>query len=272
MELSDNECQAIRQAFADCDGLLITAGAGMGVDSGLPDFRGREGFWQAYPALAQAGLDFHKIASPNAFKQSPRRAWGFYGHRLKLYRETEPHAGFAILQELAARFEQGCFVFTSNVDGQFQKAGFDPERIVEAHGSIHHLQCSNNCRASGGWPADDFIPEVDEARCELVSDLPCCPHCRTLARPNILMFSDWHWKQTRTGQQKVRINTWRQQVKHPLVIELGAGEAIPTVRLYGEEASHRLIRINPRDDEVPTGGIALRAGAREALEAILGAL
>ena len=56
MELSDNECQAIRQAFADCDGLLITAGAGMGVDSGLPDFRGREGFWQAYPALAQAGL------------------------------------------------------------------------------------------------------------------------------------------------------------------------------------------------------------------------
>jgi len=71
MELTDNERQAIRQAFADCDGLLITAGAGMGVDSGLPDFRGREGFWQAYPALAQAGLDFHIIASPNAFKPEP---------------------------------------------------------------------------------------------------------------------------------------------------------------------------------------------------------
>ena len=38
----------------DADGLLITAGAGMGVDSGLPDFRGREGFWRAYPALGRA--------------------------------------------------------------------------------------------------------------------------------------------------------------------------------------------------------------------------
>jgi len=126
-------------------------------------------------------------------------------------------------------------VFTSNVDGQFQKARFDPERIVEAHGSIHHLQCSNNCRARGSGRRTTSIPEVDEARCELVSDLPCCPHCRALARPNILMFSDWHWKQTRTGQQKVRINTWRQQVKRPLVIELGAGEAIPTVRCMGKK-------------------------------------
>jgi NAD-dependent SIR2 family protein deacetylase len=40
----------------DADGLLIAAGAGMGVDSGLPDFRGNEGFWKAYPALAKQGL------------------------------------------------------------------------------------------------------------------------------------------------------------------------------------------------------------------------
>lgn len=37
--------------IAQADGLVVAAGAGMGVDSGLPDFRGREGFWRAYPAL-----------------------------------------------------------------------------------------------------------------------------------------------------------------------------------------------------------------------------
>lgn len=81
------------------DALLITAGAGMGVDSGLPDFRGNQGFWQAYPALGQAGLAFSAIANPQAFKTDPALAWGFYGHRLKLYRETVPHAGFALLRE-----------------------------------------------------------------------------------------------------------------------------------------------------------------------------
>ena len=71
---------------ADC--IVIAAGAGMGVDSGLPDFRGTEGFWRAYPALRAAGLDFISVASPRTFRDDPTLAWGFYGHRLALYRDA----------------------------------------------------------------------------------------------------------------------------------------------------------------------------------------
>ncbi len=110
----------IRQA----DGLLIAAGAGMGVDSGLPDFRGRDGFWNAYPTFARSGLDFQEVASAQNFRADPVLAWGFYGHRLRLYRDTQPHRGFAILRTIAERLTHGAFIFTSNVDGQFQKAGF----------------------------------------------------------------------------------------------------------------------------------------------------
>ena len=85
----------------NADALIIAAGAGMGVDSGLPDFRGNQGFWQAYPALAQARLDFAEVANPLAFIAHPRLAWGFYGHRLGLYRSTVPHRGFAILAQWA---------------------------------------------------------------------------------------------------------------------------------------------------------------------------
>ena len=91
--------ELIRQA----DGLLVTAGAGMGVDSGLPDFRGTEGFWRAYPALGRAGLRFESIASPHTFESDPSLAWGFYGHRLNLYRRTVPHEGFSILKRWADR-------------------------------------------------------------------------------------------------------------------------------------------------------------------------
>src|SRR2546429_5834888 len=98
------------QAVAAADALLIAAGAGMGVDSGLPDFRGDEGFWHAYPPYARLGLSFVELADPVHFAQDPELAWGFYGHRLELYRKTVPHKGFEILRGWDAR------VFTSNVD------------------------------------------------------------------------------------------------------------------------------------------------------------
>lgn len=78
----DEKARLAAQIIHRADGLLITAGAGMGVDSGLPDFRGNEGMWRAYPALKSANMVFHQIANPQSFEQHPELAWGFYGHRL----------------------------------------------------------------------------------------------------------------------------------------------------------------------------------------------
>ena len=52
----------------------------MGVDSGLPDFRGDRGFWKAYPPYAKLGLHFAEMANPRWFDSDPELAWGFYGH------------------------------------------------------------------------------------------------------------------------------------------------------------------------------------------------
>lgn len=54
----------------------------MGVDSGLPDFSGDEGFWNAYLALAKTNVKFYEIANPSNFERDPKLAWGFHGHRL----------------------------------------------------------------------------------------------------------------------------------------------------------------------------------------------
>ena len=60
------EQKIIRSAtiIHQADGLLIAAGAGIGVDSGLPDFRGDEGLWKAYPKLGQHHIPFVEIANP----------------------------------------------------------------------------------------------------------------------------------------------------------------------------------------------------------------
>ncbi|MES2069008.1 MAG: Sir2 family NAD-dependent protein deacetylase [Pseudomonadota bacterium] len=272
MPLPEHLIARAAELIQQADGLIVAAGAGMGVDSGLPDFRGNSGFWQAYPALANAGLEFAQIACPAAFHAQPELAWGFYGHRLGLYRRTRPHAGFALLRHWGEQMPQAYSVFTSNVDGQFQRAGFDAGRVNECHGSIHHLQCLHACSADI-WGADQFEPEVDDVTCRLRNAAPLCPHCGRLARPNILMFGDWDWNQQRQIAQATRQQRWLQSLERPLVIELGAGSAIPSVRHFSQTILQhhggRLIRINPREADVASDkDVGLAVGALEGLTSI----
>lgn len=251
---------------ADC--LVFSAGAGMGVDSGLPDFRGNKGLWQAYPELGKQKIDFSDIANPAAFKQQPRLAWGFYGHRLNLYRKTEPHAGFELLLQIAEQLDLPYFVYTSNVDGQFQKAGFNPEQIYECHGSIHHLQCAERCNEHI-YAADDLTPQIDEKVCAWLGHVPKCEDCGALLRPNILMFNDYYWLTQRHNQQKRLLRNFLSQHYRPVVIEMGAGTTIPTVRDFGERYAPSFIRINPREYDLPvSGGVALAMGAKDGIEQI----
>ena len=258
--------KSARNALAEADALLITAGAGMGVDSGSPDFRGKEGFWRHYPPFAKLGLSFESVANPRWFADDPPLAWGFYGHRLNLYRNTTPHHGFRLLLEAANRMPAGYFVVTSNVDGQFEKAGFDPSRIYEIHGSIHSLQCATPCHQAL-WAADGLHVDVHPADFRATSNLPVCPRCHKVCRPNILMFGDWAWISHRSDQQKSAFESWLASLhaKRLVVIECGAGTAIPSIRSIScqvaERTSGTLIRINPRDFDVPSGQISIPYGA-----------
>ncbi|EIF00776.1 SIR2 family NAD-dependent protein deacylase [Saccharomonospora glauca] len=260
------EYRRAAELISSADALLVCAGAGMGVDSGLPDFRGDEGFWRAYPPYARLGLRFVELADPEHFAADPELAWGFYGHRLNLYRETEPHAGFTVLRKWGENKPGGVCVFTSNVDGQFQRAGFTD--VAEVHGSIHHLQCLAHCGV-GIWPADDVVVDVDPDTMRARPPLPSCPRCGSLARPNILMFGDYDWLEHRSRRQLDAFTEWRRRNRSLVVVELGAGLAVPTVRRQAELASAAtgaLVRINPREPQVRHGrGVSLPVGALEAL-------
>jgi NAD-dependent SIR2 family protein deacetylase len=245
------------------------------------------------------------MANPAMFETDPTLAWGFYGHRLQLYQDTVPHRGMHILANWLRTWPQKGFVFTSNVDGQFQKAGVDASSIVECHGSIHHLQCSQLCSTSLHRihdPSNVIAPEA-EAEAESTVDgtvhldlhvdvnsmrvsekkLPrCVQHdCNALARPNILMWGDWGWVSDRTDEQHERFEQWsslcRMRNSRVVVIEVGAGTSLPTIRLRSEnfvqyDPERRfLIRINPREPHVYqqyTPGIGLAGNAQTIIEAI----
>ncbi len=266
------EYRRVAALLDSADSVIICAGAGMGVDSDLPDFRGADGLWREYPALRLAGIQLHEIASPAAFERVPRSAWGFYGHRLNLYREMAPHKGFDILRRWSQRLQHRHFVFTSNVDGHFQRASFDAASINECHGSIHYLQCSTGS-GCGTWPAQTLVPEVDLEHCRLTNELPLCPQCGALARPNILMFNDRSWVRARQESQEQRQASWLGRIRSPLILEIGAGTTFPSVRHFAASMStyfgRPLVRINLRESGVPSKrDVSIPRGGLEALSII----
>ena len=257
----------IRNASA----LVVTAGAGMGVDSGLPDFRGNQGFWNSYPMYERLGLSFIQAANPEHFEDDPHFGWGFYGHRTNLYREIVPHSGFKMLLDWINKGKLDYFAVTSNVDGQFQKAGFPEDRVLEVHGSIHHLQCTVPCH-DHIW-LNEAQYDINETTMR-AKDIPKCPRCDRVARPNILMFGDYSWLSKRTAIQEENFDEFLQHndTQQMVVVEIGAGSAIPTIRHLSEQLGQRqqttVLRINPREPQIRAPHFSFSGGAVEILSQI----
>jgi NAD-dependent SIR2 family protein deacetylase len=266
-------CERAVKLTREAEVFVIPAGAGMGVDSGLPDFRGNHGFWKAYPAYDRLGLSFAECATPRHFADDPHFAWGFYGHRTNLYRNTIPHDGFHIIKKWIEKNSADYFVVTSNVDGQFQKAGYAEEQMLEVHGSIHWLQCQRRCN-DRIWRNKEVF-QIDETTMRACDPIPHCAACGRVSRPNILMFGDSSWLQERVIEQNhaferfIKANTDRNMV----VIEMGAGTAISTIRTASERLGRKLkhatvIRINPREPRIGSPHISMTCGALEGLQRI----
>eukprot|EP01113_Clastostelium_recurvatum_P044675 TRINITY_DN7571_c0_g1_i3.p1 TRINITY_DN7571_c0_g1~~TRINITY_DN7571_c0_g1_i3.p1 ORF type:complete len:354 (-),score=56.57 TRINITY_DN7571_c0_g1_i3:64-1125(-) len=297
--------QRAASAILSAESVIFTSGAGLGVDSGLPDFRGPEGFWRAYPPFQALGLSFPSVSTPSWFKKDPQFAWGFWGHRYDLYTRTVPHDGFRVMKKIADMKEhrtgpgKGYFVFTSNVDGAFQKSGFPEDKVLECHGSVHWLQCVKGDTCSDAiWPSSSSLPiPVDPATFRAPSEgMPKCRKCGELARTNVLMFDDGEWVQDRNYEQERSFDLFKTGLLSRLrdkqeeeiekvgydnaqsslqsyvaIIEIGAGLAVPTVRRQSEMLAKKyngtLIRINLRDTMVPNPDrdISLVMGGKDAL-------
>ena len=187
------------------------------------------------------------------------------------------HLALALLELVAAlllgwieRFRLPWFVATSNVDGQFQKAGFSEDRLVEVHGSIHHLQCCTPCSGEIWENREAVAVDLSSMRAR---QFPRCRRCAGVARPNILMFGDWGWIPDRTQAQRQRLDHFleTEREKRLLVIELGAGTGVPTIRLLSESlgtGNARVIRVNPREPQIGAPHLSLPVGALEGLEGI----
>ena len=219
------------EAIRAAEGLVVMADAAIGSEAERAEFGGPEAFAQAYPPLARQNVGPEVLASPGIFAQDAALAWGYYGRRIERCRAGAPHEGFAVLRRWLEAKPQNGFVFTSCVDGGFQRGGFAEERIVECRGTLLHVQCAKPCCAAT-WPVPaDLALAIDPETLRAGGAPPRCVRCGGMTRPNVLLAADEAWSSGRTLAQQVRFRAWQGSLARGrfAVIEISGGGG-PTVR------------------------------------------
>ena len=248
----------IKQIINDADGILILAGAGMGVDAGIPDFRGKSGLWTAEKD------NFIKFSSGPAWKERPLETWNFYISRFISCQDLAPHRGYYALKKMLDDLGKDTYVMTSNVDGHFEKAGYPVDKIYTIHGDLKHIQCSKKC-CRDTYPMPQFTSLLTT-----IEEAPHCPKCGAVMRPVVMMFNDPWFVTTNTDAQALSALQWALSKNNIVGIEIGAGTYVQSLRNYGIERTKTLIRINPNDFEIHREqDIAIQATAVEGVDTLI---
>jgi len=164
---------AARELIDGAERVVVLTGAGISTDSGIPDFRGPNGVWTKNPAAEKTATIQHYLADPEARKL----AWQ---NRLRMGAFTaEPNRGHRAIVDLQARGQLSAVV-TQNVDGLHQRAGTDPDRVVEVHGTVWFTRC---------WDCQDRRPMTETLdRVHAGEEDPPCHVCGGILKSDTISF------------------------------------------------------------------------------------
>jgi NAD-dependent deacetylase len=227
--------------------IVVLTGAGISAESGIPTFRGKEGYWTV------GSREYHpqELATRAAFEQMPWDVWAWYLYRRGVCRRAEPNAAHRALATV------DCELITQNVDGLHRRAG--SPRVYPIHGDIDRMRCAADCTLDVYAMPDD----VSEPRTQLR-----CPRCGGMARPHVLWFDESY------DEERFFLETSRRlaaQARTLIVVGTSAQTNLPwQIVSIALRAGAHVIDINLEDN--PFGDLAhetIRAPAAEAIPALL---
>lgn len=170
---SEHAAQIARLAtlIADSQRIVAFTGAGISTESGIPDFRSPGGIWDRYAPIQFRDL----LESAEARRETWRRGL----HTYPVILAAEPNAGHQALVELERR-GQLTAVVTQNIDGLHQRAGHDPDRVIELHGNAHGVECLSCAQWATRQEVHDRVLAGDEE--------PECVTCGGILKPTTVSF------------------------------------------------------------------------------------
>ena len=227
--------------------VLVLTGAGVSAESGIPTFRGKDGYWRKF--------DPAKLATPAAFARDPKLVWEWYRERRQRIRNAQPNAAHAAITRLAQHADEFLLV-TQNVDDLHARAGFPKDKMVQIHGDIfvtRCLHCDFSYAGRGGSPEPPAARAVQAESGRLRSiaptlendvDIPTCPKCQALMRPGVVWFGEQlPWNELQ------RVENYLACGPCDVVIVVGTTATFPYIVDWARQAGRgcELIEMNPEE-------------------------
>jgi NAD-dependent deacetylase len=224
--------------------VLVITGAGVSAESGIPTFRGKDGYWR--------NRDPIKLATPEAFAHDPELVWQWYRERRQRIRNAQPNAAHEAIAKLAQCADEFLLV-TQNVDDLHERAGVAKAEMVQIQGDIFVTKCSRcdfkqyDYRPSQGYGASGH----EEGQ---KNGVPRCTKCDTLMRPGVVWFGE-----PLPASETERVENYLQRDSCGVVIVAGTTATFGYIIDWALRASRRggeLIEVNP--EETPLSRFATR--------------
>lgn len=232
--------------------VAVVTGAGISAASGIPTFRGPEGYWTV------GAQEYHpqEMATQAMFARLPKEVWRWYLYRFGVCRAAAPNAGHTALASLEAELGDDFWLLTQNVDGLHLRAGNTAARTFEVHGNIDYLRCTERCSEElhplperfHGWPKQRALEDEDMSHLR-------CPKCNALGRPHVLWFDEYYEE----GLYRFKSGL-RGVAECDLLIYVGCSGAANLPLMAAREASYAgaaIVDVNPNDN--PFAQIATQA-------------
>lgn len=170
--------------------VVVLTGAGISAESGVPTFRGPEGYWRV------GSVNYHpmELATFSTFQRMPDDVWAWYLFRRGVCRRAQPNAAHEAVVRLENALGDRFTLITQNIDGLHRRAGNSVARTYQIHGHIDAMRCARECRLDAcpipdevplDWPKDRRLTDVERG-------LLTCPHCGGRARPHVLWFDEYY--------------------------------------------------------------------------------
>jgi NAD-dependent deacetylase len=221
--------------------VLVITGAGVSAESGIPTFRGKDGYWR--------NLDPIKLATPEAFARDPELVWQWYRERRQHIRNAQPNAGHEAIARLGQHAAEFLLV-TQNVDNLHGRVGLAKAEMVQIHGDIFVTRCSR-C---------GFEQEHEQEQ----NGVPKCTKCDGLMRPGVVWFGE-----PLPLRETQRVEKYLQRDPCGVVIVAGTTATFGYIIDWALRASRRggeLIEVNP--EETPLSRFATRLVRKPAAVAL----
>ena len=243
----------ITQALERPGLVTVLTGAGISAASGIPTFRGPEGYW----TVGAQEYTPQQLATRAMFVRAPDDVWAWYLYRLGVCRAARPNPAHHAVVRLEQALGDGFLLITQNVDGLHLRAGNSPARTYPVHGEIEWTRCANDCTQERiPIPAGATVKERDEPLTDADRAALHCPRCGSWLRPHVLWFDEAY------DEPRFRFDSaLRAAGDTTLLLTVGTSGATTLPALVAERAATAgatIIDVNPSDN--PFGDLATRSG------------